>query len=476
MDRIGQIIGNYRIERLLGRGGMGEVCAARHTTLGRMAAIKVLQKQYSDHEQTLARFFNEARIITTLEHPGIVQVFDFGHDERGCAYIVMELLQGETLLARLARSGSLELGFALRITRQVANALSAVHRYGVVHRDLKPDNIFLVEDPDVEGGERAKVLDFGIAKVAREDASDVHTRTGSILGTPRYMSPEQCRGLDNVDYRADIYSLACVLYHLICGRPPFEVRGTGNLIMAHVTESPRRPGALVPGVPRHVDDAIVKALAKEPDSRFLAMSQFVECLTLDGSVCELAPRRAARGARPQAGEPALPVSSPTVHTTLGGTASQLGRARASARRYRPGGRLFGFIAALAAVTVALVAAGLTSMDGRESGADSIWERAPAERPATSAPAAVVGSTPDAGPARDAGAVAVEQTVEGTQDVQAAPAPATRKRPRRSRRGGRRPDKRNQKKATQTKKGGPGKGEAVEASQGGLVEEEVLYDP
>src|SRR5690349_9246805 len=232
----GAILGSYRIVRKLGHGGMGTVWLAEHTLLGRRAAIKLLHPAYSAEPQSVRRFFNEARAATSIADPGIIQVFDFGRNELGVAYIVMEFLDGEPLDARLKRLGRLPLGAALRIIRQVATSLAAAHERGIVHRDLKPENVFLVRDPEVAGQERTKVLDFGIAKLASEGPGAVHTQTAVVMGTPRYMSPEQCRGAGKIDHRSDIYSLGCLLFHLVAGTPPFEGEGGGDVIAMHLRE------------------------------------------------------------------------------------------------------------------------------------------------------------------------------------------------------------------------------------------------
>src|ERR1041385_6396596 len=188
----GTQVGAYRVLHRIGAGGMGSVWLAEHTMLGRRAAIKVLHSTFSRDPAIVTRFFNEARAATAIDDPGIVQIFDFGEHVDGSAYIVMELLEGETLEQRLSRLGRLGVRDALRIMRQIASSLGAAHQRGIVHRDLKPENIFIVRDPEVPGGERAKILDFGIAKLTGD--SIVKTQTSSVMGTPIYMSPEQCRG------------------------------------------------------------------------------------------------------------------------------------------------------------------------------------------------------------------------------------------------------------------------------------------
>src|SRR5215216_1488441 len=177
----GDHLGAYRLLAPLGAGGMGEVWLAEHTILGRRAAIKVLHDSISRRPEIVARFFNEARAATAISDPGIVQIFDFGHREDGAAFIVMEMLEGESLERRLQRCRTLPIADTLRLMRQIAASLGAAHARGIVHRDLKPDNIFVVADPEVPGGERTKLLDFGIAKLAGNVAG-IKTQTSAVMG------------------------------------------------------------------------------------------------------------------------------------------------------------------------------------------------------------------------------------------------------------------------------------------------------
>ncbi len=263
---IGATVGTYRILSKLGEGGMGTVYMAEHMLLGRRAAIKVLLPEMSLNKTIVNRFFNEARAVTSISDPGIVQVFDFGFHSDGSAFIVMELLIGETVEQRLQRLGRIPVIDAARICRQVASSLAAAHARGVIHRDLKPDNIFVVADPAVTGGERAKILDFGIAKLSVDPGKE-KTRTGMLIGTPVYMSPEQCRGAGDIDVRSDIYSLGCVLYRMLVGRPPFDGYGSGEIIASHLKEPAPSMRTLMPELDRKLDDIVMRCLSKHPDGR-----------------------------------------------------------------------------------------------------------------------------------------------------------------------------------------------------------------
>src|SRR5437764_2225937 len=212
---------------------MGSVYRARHELLGRPAAVKLLRPELTGNPELVERFFNEAKATTAIDHPGIIQIYAFGHTDDGRAYIVMELLEGQTLAQRIETRGKLPEGEAATIARGIASALTAAHGKGIIHRDLKPENVFLVPDPDVPGGERPKVLDFGIAKLANTTGSMAaigHTSNDKILGTPTYMSPEQARSTSGIDRRADLYSLGCILYELLVGKPPFVAVSSTELI------------------------------------------------------------------------------------------------------------------------------------------------------------------------------------------------------------------------------------------------------
>jgi serine/threonine-protein kinase len=277
-NMIGLEIGSYKLVSKIGEGGMGAVYLAEHKLLPRKAAVKVLLKEFSEDENMVKRFINEAKATSQIVHPGIVQIFDFGTAPDGSTYMIMEYLEGETLYARIRKRGRLPLAEAISIVRQMAEALNVAHKRRVVHRDLKPENMFLVADPTAPNGERVKLLDFGIAKLLDPTIGSPRTRTGNILGTPLYMSPEQCRAATQIDHRADIYALGCVFFHLLCGRPPFAFDGVGELLGAHVYTPAPAPSSVVPSVPRGIDAVVLKMLAKQPDDRYPSMKDLVTAL------------------------------------------------------------------------------------------------------------------------------------------------------------------------------------------------------
>jgi serine/threonine protein kinase len=260
-------LGTYTVERELGRGGMGAVYTAVHSLLGRRAAVKVLLGELSRDQAAVQRFFNEARAATAIKHPSIVEIYDFGWSPDGAAYIVMELLEGESLATRLARVGRLPLDAALVVARQIATALGAAHRAGIVHRDLKPDNVFLVPDPEVVTGERVKLLDFGIAKLLTDTGGLAKTTTGAIVGTPYYMSPEQCEGSRSVDAKSDLYALGIILFQMISGRLPFEGGGLGGILGAHQFVPAPGLRTVAPDAPAEVEAFVARLLSKAPAER-----------------------------------------------------------------------------------------------------------------------------------------------------------------------------------------------------------------
>ena len=283
---VGQRVGKYRVLREIGRGGMGAVYEAIHESIGQRIAIKTLNEELSSDARHTARFFDEARAVNIVQHPGLVRVFDHGVLENGTAYISMEFLQGESLqerLSRLKKAGErMPLHEALRISRQIGSALEAVHDKAIAHRDLKPGNLYLVPDQEAPGGERVKVLDFGIAKFfgspdLQHAGSDVErhlTTVGKLLGTPVYMSPEQCSGAEQIDDRIDVYALGVIMYQLVAGRLPFEAPAACVIMTKHIMETPPALRSIVPDLPEDICTLIHEMLAKGPKER-PSMSQVV---------------------------------------------------------------------------------------------------------------------------------------------------------------------------------------------------------
>jgi serine/threonine protein kinase len=276
---IGTTVGSYRITNKVSIGGMGTVYKAEHTLIGKHAAVKVLHPELTTNKDIVNRFFNEAKATTRIKHPGIVEVFDFGYLPSGHAYLVMEFLEGMSLARRLKMRGRIGEGEAAMMLRSVCSALGAAHAKGIVHRDLKPDNIFLCPDPDSATGERPKLLDFGIAKLTDVGLAGSATKTGAVMGTPTYMSPEQCRGTGEVDLRADLYSLGCIFYELVTARPPFTNLGAGELIGAHLFMQPDPPSTFQPGLSSESEELILALLAKKPDERPQTTKQLAQRLT-----------------------------------------------------------------------------------------------------------------------------------------------------------------------------------------------------
>ncbi len=289
---LGAEVGRYRLARVLGEGGMGRVYLGVQPVIGSRVAIKVLSEECARDPALLERFFAEARAVNLIRHENIVGVLDLAQLPGGRPYIVMEFVAGQTF-ADLVKTRP-PLDHVIQIMREVLSALAAAHAIGIVHRDLKPDNIMVT----AEG--HAKVLDFGIAKLApgMRGASAPHTQTGSLLGTPAYMSPEQVTGSASVDARTDVYAAGVVLFEAVTGRPPFAALTMFELLRKHVDEAPPLPRALRPDLPVGIEQVILKALAKPPGERFAdaaAMGQALQAAAWGTAVSALTlPTRPAR--------------------------------------------------------------------------------------------------------------------------------------------------------------------------------------
>ncbi|HVH47362.1 MAG TPA: serine/threonine-protein kinase, partial [Labilithrix sp.] len=282
---IGKLLGEtYQIVRVVGEGGMGRVYEARHLRLKeRRFAVKCLHPELARNPEMAARFLREAESASSIKHANVVDVFDVHHLPDGTPYLVGEFLEGEELAEYVAKRGPLEPRVAAKVARQVCNALGAAHERGIVHRDMKPENVFVLGTSigAVERGEsrtlQVKVLDFGISKAGPGDNSQL-TRTGVIMGTPSYMAPEQARGRP-VDSRADVYSLGACLYFMVTGRRPFDSDDPTSTLSMVLTEDPVRPREIDQRVPEALELIIQRAMAKDANDRYASMSDLEKALS-----------------------------------------------------------------------------------------------------------------------------------------------------------------------------------------------------
>ncbi len=276
---VGRVLGGlYQVERKLGEGGMGAVYLVQHVHLRKRFAVKVLAPQVAENREAVERLHQEAIAASSIDHEHIVDIVNFDVTERDEVFIVMELLDGPSLAQVLETRGALPPERALPIAVQIAAALQAAHERDIVHRDLKPENVILAQKG---GREVAKVLDFGISKVRSTEAEQVRiTRTGQLVGTPLYMSPEQARGEKGVDHRADVYALGVMLYEMLTGTPPFDGDNYFQLLWKHGNEPPEPPRARAPDadISEELEAVILRAMAKDPAERFQSMAEFQEAL------------------------------------------------------------------------------------------------------------------------------------------------------------------------------------------------------
>ena len=262
--------GRYRITQFIGRGAMGRVYKVEHARIGKVAAMKILHGTLTANSRLRARFRQEAEAISKLDHPNIIQVFDFG-DTRGTFFLVMEYVRGKTLGALLKENGFLPIQRCLPILAQICAALTEAHEAGIIHRDLKPDNIQVSQTRS--GRDYVKVLDFGLAKFVNQSAND--TAKGNIVGTPYYMAPEQIRG-ETVDHRTDIYSLGAVVFRMLSGKAPFNAQSPVGVLTKHITESVPSLAAVAPErlLSPELDGVVQRAMAKTPSDRYRSANEF----------------------------------------------------------------------------------------------------------------------------------------------------------------------------------------------------------
>ena len=401
---IGEVIGNYRIVSELGKGGMGMVYRAEHVQLGRPAALKMLLPQLSNDPGIVQRFFNEARAASAIDHPGIVEIYEFGTHTDGRAYIVMALLKGESLAHRLERGPLAPLDGA-SLVAQVVGVIAAAHARGIVHRDLKPDNIFLVPNELVAGGVQVKLLDFGIAKLADDQGTGLKTQTGALIGTPAYMSPEQCMGRSDIDHRTDLYAIGCILFDVLCGRPPFtSSHGTGALIAAHLRDPAPDPRSLDPHIPVELARITLRLLEKEPAARFPSALELRTALVAAGAVAPTTIRQPAiEGPNMETASPSTrrfggseALAATTAPTTAGGSAGQVGATLSPARGGR---RAYWIVGALLVAIAGFGVFAAVSRGGEDarSATTTTTPPAPAPPPVPSRPSAPSPPVPVAQP-------------------------------------------------------------------------------
>jgi eukaryotic-like serine/threonine-protein kinase len=359
-SRFGQVIAEkYRILRLLGRGGMGEVYEARHVVVGRRFALKFLHGHLARGRDSLSRFMREAQAAGALDSEHIAAVLDFDTAADGSPFLVMEYLAGESLAALLKREGRLPVPRAIAILTQVCSGLAVAHRAGIVHRDLKPDNLFVTQPPN--GTESIKILDFGIAKLSDPGTDGAITSSGAILGTPYYMAPEQARGEKSVDFRADIHALGVIAYELLSGQKPHPGDGY-NAILAHILTQPIIPLAtLRSGLEPSLVAVIERALASEPARRQSSitelgneLSRFAgRALPSSGTHFDLRP------AKPEAVDASSQATMPGPTSMHEGTfQSAIGdvKLESSGRERPPRGRWVWIAGAMATIGVLLIKA------------------------------------------------------------------------------------------------------------------------
>jgi len=393
---VGETLGSYRILKQLGAGAMGQVYLAEHRHLKRQAALKLLARELVDRPELLERFFLEARATSAIAHPGIVQIFDCEVDANGRPYIVMELLTGETLAALLARQGALPPLVVARLMRSLAEALEAAHAKGIVHRDLKPENMFVQATPP----DSVKVVDFGIAKLAGDlQAGQVHrTRSGAVMGTPLYMSPEQCRDSAALDFRTDLYSLGCIMYEMLTGRPPFSRDNFGELMVAHLTQPAPDARTVNPAVPAPLAELTAELLRKDPTQRPASMRAVADRLmtyvarmtTVPGAAAsaptDLGPSSAPASASiPPAAGGGPVAGAGVVRTTFGASASEVAAPRDDMSRPPRRTAMVGAVVALVAGVA--VAGSFLLRHAQETAPVSASAAPPAPGPGPASPAA-----------------------------------------------------------------------------------------
>jgi serine/threonine protein kinase len=317
MPKEGDLIaGKYRVEKILGKGGMGSVYSARHQTTNRVFALKLMASSLSGDPDAKERFIREAKLAGSIDHPGVVDIYDVGYHDVSL-YMVMDLLRGESLGQRLKR-GALSTAEAVHLMMGVLKGVAAAHAKGIVHRDLKPDNIFLHREAGRQE-EEPKILDFGVSKsLVGATGLPALTQTGTMLGTPIYMSPEQVHGSKYVDRRTDIYSLGVILYQMLSGQLPFQAENFASLVLEIVSGKPKPLESLVPGLPEGLSAVVMRAMAASADDRYPEAESMARALAPFDVLA--APGTRSPSARPTVQE-AQPLSSAPPPSVSGQPAS-----------------------------------------------------------------------------------------------------------------------------------------------------------
>jgi serine/threonine-protein kinase len=394
----------YLILREIGKGGMGVVYEAEHVGLGKRVAVKLLLDTYSEDREVLARFHMEARNASRIGHENIIDILDIGEHE-GRSFIVMEFLEGTDLRKVSLTAGALPFDRALSILRQICRGLSAAHQKGIIHRDMKPENVFVI--PEKAGiRDFVKLMDFGISKIKAAHESQVRlTQTGAVVGTPLYMAPEQALAKPDIDHRVDVYSVGVMMYELFTGRPPFEATTYLGLITQHVHERPPSPRKVRPELPAALEKLILRALEKEPEKRFATIDEMAAALppTLSSGPMSAASSGALAAAP---GGVALPVTPPSAVVT--GFPTTIATVTPRARLMWIG------IAAAALVAIGVLAAVVVAMDGGGPPAPPAAEASAGGPAGTGAGAAGAGANPLVQPLATHGAVDLKSEPSGAR--------------------------------------------------------------
>jgi serine/threonine protein kinase len=261
------VAGKYKLTRCIGQGGMGTIFEAEHSLIGNRVAVKLLHEPFAAKREPVQRLYREAQATGVIGHPNIIKVHDVGETEEGVPFLVMELLEGESLGDHIERNGPRPLGFVLDVAIQMLSALNAAHQAGIIHRDLKSDNVFLLRTDDE--ALRIKILDFGISKIATPESEGLKlTQTGTLLGTPYYMSPEQASGKSDLDYRIDIYAAGVIIHEALLGVVPHRADNYNALLIEIITEDVEPFRYMRPDIPPRLEAAVLKALARSRDERW----------------------------------------------------------------------------------------------------------------------------------------------------------------------------------------------------------------